>query len=79
MESEYELAHAECDLLAGRLALEESLNPQEIQSGIERLGPWFYPFNFGGGGFQRVERVRPHEGAYEQHARGKRVANAAWN
>src|SRR3569623_265144 len=49
MESEYEPAHAECDLLAGRLALEESLNPQEIQSGIERLGPWFYPFDFGGG------------------------------
>jgi hypothetical protein len=29
-------------------------------------------------GFKRVERVPPHEGAYEQHARGKRVVYAAW-
>lgn len=25
------------------------MTPQEIQSGIDRLGPWFYPFDFGGG------------------------------
>ena len=29
-------------------------------------------------GFRRVEQVPPHEGAYEQHARGKRVVYAAW-
>ena len=29
-------------------------------------------------GFRRVEQVPPHEGAYEQHARGKRVIYAAW-
>jgi ubiquinone/menaquinone biosynthesis C-methylase UbiE len=29
-------------------------------------------------GFRRVERVPPYEGAYEQHARGKRVVYAAW-
>ena len=29
-------------------------------------------------GFRRVERIPPHEGAYEQHARGKRVVYAAW-
>jgi len=29
-------------------------------------------------GFRRVEQVPPHEGAYEQHARGKRVICAAW-
>lgn len=31
------------------MALEESLTPQEIQRGIEELGPWFYPFEFGDG------------------------------
>ena len=25
------------------------MTPQEIQRGIEQLGPWFYPFEFGGG------------------------------
>jgi ubiquinone/menaquinone biosynthesis C-methylase UbiE len=25
------------------------LTPQEIQQGIENYGPWFYPFDFGGG------------------------------
>ena len=25
------------------------MTPQEIQQGIEQLGPWFYPFDFGGG------------------------------
>ncbi len=25
------------------------MTPQEIQQGIEQLGPWFYPFEFGGG------------------------------
>jgi ubiquinone/menaquinone biosynthesis C-methylase UbiE len=29
-------------------------------------------------GFRRVEQIPPHEGAYEQHARGKRVVYAAW-
>lgn len=29
-------------------------------------------------GFRRVEHIPPHEGAYEQHARGKRVVYAAW-
>jgi tRNA (mo5U34)-methyltransferase len=29
-------------------------------------------------GFRRVEPVPPHEGAYEQHARAKRVVYAAW-
>ena len=29
-------------------------------------------------GFRRVERIPAHEGAYEQHARGKRVVYAAW-
>ncbi len=29
-------------------------------------------------GFRRVEQVPAHEGAYEQHARGKRVVYAAW-
>jgi ubiquinone/menaquinone biosynthesis C-methylase UbiE len=29
-------------------------------------------------GFQRIETVTPAEGAYEQHARGKRVVVAAW-
>jgi hypothetical protein len=29
-------------------------------------------------GFRRVAQVPPHEGAYEQHARGKRVVYAAW-
>jgi SAM-dependent methyltransferase len=29
-------------------------------------------------GFRRVETVRPRAGAYEQHARGKRVVVAAW-
>ena len=29
-------------------------------------------------GFRRVEFIRPAEGAYEQHARGKRVSVAAW-
>jgi tRNA (mo5U34)-methyltransferase len=29
-------------------------------------------------GFRGVERIPPHEGAYEQHARGKRVVYAAW-
>lgn len=29
-------------------------------------------------GFRRVEILPPHEGAYEQHARGKRVVCAAW-
>jgi len=29
-------------------------------------------------GFRKVEFVRPAEGAYEQHARGKRVVVAAW-
>jgi len=28
-------------------------------------------------GFRRVEQIPPHEGAYEQHARGKRVVYAA--
>ena len=25
------------------------MTPQEIQQGIDQLGPWFYPFEFGGG------------------------------
>ena len=25
------------------------VTPQEIQQGIDQLGPWFYPFEFGGG------------------------------
>ena len=29
-------------------------------------------------GFRRVEFIRPAEGAYEQHARGKRVVVTAW-
>ena len=29
-------------------------------------------------GFRRAEILPPHEGAYEQHARGKRVVCAAW-
>lgn len=29
-------------------------------------------------GFHRIEFVRPPDGAYEQHARGKRVVVAAW-
>jgi len=29
-------------------------------------------------GFRRTEILIPHEGAYEQHARGKRVVCAAW-
>lgn len=29
-------------------------------------------------GFRRVEQIAAHEGAYEQHARGKRVIYAAW-
>jgi SAM-dependent methyltransferase len=29
-------------------------------------------------GFRRAEILTPHEGAYEQHARGKRVVCAAW-
>jgi ubiquinone/menaquinone biosynthesis C-methylase UbiE len=29
-------------------------------------------------GFRRVEQIPPHAGAYEQHARGKRVVYAAW-
>jgi ubiquinone/menaquinone biosynthesis C-methylase UbiE len=29
-------------------------------------------------GFRRVEQIAPHEGAYEQHAREKRVVYAAW-
>jgi ubiquinone/menaquinone biosynthesis C-methylase UbiE len=29
-------------------------------------------------GFRRIEFVKPAEGAYEQHARGKRVVVAAW-
>ena len=29
-------------------------------------------------GFRRAEILKPHEGAYEQHARGKRVVCAAW-
>ncbi len=29
-------------------------------------------------GFRRIEQIPPHEGAYEQHARGKRVVYAAW-
>ena len=29
-------------------------------------------------GFRRVEQIPPHQGAYEQHARGKRVVYAAW-
>lgn len=35
-------------MLAGRLAPEGSVTPQEIQRGIGELGPWFYPFEFGG-------------------------------
>src|SRR4051794_20195768 len=49
MESKYEPVDAERHVLARWLALEESLTPQEIQQGIEQLGPWFYPFDFGGG------------------------------
>jgi hypothetical protein len=29
-------------------------------------------------GFRKVEFIRPAAGAYEQHARGKRVVVAAW-
>jgi hypothetical protein len=29
-------------------------------------------------GFRRVQEIAPFEGAYEQHARGKRVVYAAW-
>src|SRR5580704_2431986 len=49
MESEYEPFDAERDLLARWMALEARVTPQEIQRGIEQLGPWFYPFEFGGG------------------------------
>src|SRR5581483_7198335 len=28
---------------------EDCMTPQEIQRGIAELGPWFYPFEFGGG------------------------------
>ena len=49
MESEHEPAHAERHILARWLALEKDVTPQEIQRGIQELGPWFYPFDFGGG------------------------------
>src|SRR5580692_9294649 len=49
MESEYEPVDPERHVLARWLALEESVTPQEIQHGIDELGPWFYPFEFDGG------------------------------
>ena len=36
-------------LLAGFLALEESVTSAEIRQGIEDLSPWFYRFDFGDG------------------------------
>jgi ubiquinone/menaquinone biosynthesis C-methylase UbiE len=34
--------------LAGWLAVEARMTSQDIQRGIDELGPWFYPFEFGG-------------------------------
>src|SRR5580704_3118476 len=49
MENQHQPVDGKRNVLARWLALEDSVTPQEIQRGIEQLGPWFYPFEFGGG------------------------------